>query len=42
VQRVPVKIRLDPTDPLVSRLRPGLSVEADVDTRSDRHAGTAS
>jgi membrane fusion protein, multidrug efflux system len=33
VQRVPVKIILDEGDPLIQRLRPGLSVEAIVDTR---------
>src|SRR5439155_386321 len=32
VQRVPVKILLDPKNPLTSRLRPGLSVTATVDT----------
>ncbi len=34
VQRVPVKIVLDPKDPLTAELRPGLSVTATVDTRS--------
>ncbi len=34
VQRVPVKIMLDPANPLTARLRPGLSVTATVDTRS--------
>ena len=34
VQRVPVKIALDPGNPLTARLRPGLSVTATVDTRS--------
>jgi membrane fusion protein, multidrug efflux system len=34
VQRVPVKIALDPKDPLTARLRPGLSVTATVDTRT--------
>jgi membrane fusion protein (multidrug efflux system) len=33
VQRVPVKIALDPKDPLTVQLRPGLSVTATVDTR---------
>jgi len=33
VQRVPVKIVLDPGNPLAARLRPGLSVTATVDTR---------
>jgi membrane fusion protein (multidrug efflux system) len=40
VQRVPVKIALDPNDPLTPRLRPGLSVAATVDTRNPpRHGG---
>jgi membrane fusion protein (multidrug efflux system) len=34
VQRVPVKIILDPHDPVLDRLRPGLSVIVDVDTRT--------
>ena len=34
VQRVPVRIALDPTDATLSRLRPGLSVTASVDTRT--------
>jgi membrane fusion protein (multidrug efflux system) len=34
VQRVPVKIVLDPKDPLTAQLRPGLSVTATVDTHS--------
>ncbi|MGH7117915.1 MAG: HlyD family secretion protein [Acetobacteraceae bacterium] len=34
VQRVPVKIRLAGNDPLLARLRPGLSVEATVDTET--------
>jgi membrane fusion protein (multidrug efflux system) len=33
VQRVPVKIRLDPRQPLMGQLRPGMSVEAYIDTR---------
>ena len=33
VQRVPVKILLDPKDPLVERIRPGLSAVATVDIR---------
>ncbi|MBY0250147.1 HlyD family secretion protein [Methylobacterium sp.] len=32
VQRVPVRVALDPSDPLIARLRPGLSVEATVHT----------
>ena len=35
VQRVPVKIRLATDDPMLDRLRPGLSVEATVETRED-------
>jgi membrane fusion protein, multidrug efflux system len=34
VQRVPVRIALDPRDPDVELLRPGLSITASVDTRS--------
>ena len=33
VQRVPVKIRLDAGQPLTGQLRPGMSVEASIDTR---------
>ncbi|MDP4003358.1 HlyD family secretion protein [Methylobacterium sp. NEAU K] len=33
VQRVPVRIALDDTDPMLARLRPGLSVEATVHTQ---------
>ncbi len=32
-QRIPVRIAIDPNDPLFGRLRPGMSVEARVDTR---------
>jgi membrane fusion protein, multidrug efflux system len=32
VQRVPVKITIDPNDPLIGRLRPGMSVEPTIDT----------
>ena len=35
VQRVPVKIALDGHDPLIARLRPGVSAEAVIDTRGD-------
>lgn len=35
VQRVPVKIALDPGDPLIARLRPGLSAEAVIDVRDE-------
>jgi membrane fusion protein (multidrug efflux system) len=34
VQRIPLKIRLDPGQPLVQRLRVGMSVDVDLDTRS--------
>jgi membrane fusion protein, multidrug efflux system len=33
VQRVPVKITIDPHDPLLGQLRPGMSVEPTIDTR---------
>jgi membrane fusion protein (multidrug efflux system) len=33
VQRIPVKITIDPHDPLAGRLRPGMSVEPTSDTR---------
>jgi membrane fusion protein (multidrug efflux system) len=33
VQRIPVRIRLDSHDPLIGSLRPGMSVEASIDTR---------
>ena len=36
VQRVPVRIALDPQDSGVEVLRPGLSITASVDTRSSR------
>lgn len=32
VQRIPVKITIDPHDPLAGRLRPGMSVEPTIDT----------
>ena len=34
VQRVPVKIRIDPKDRLIGRLRPGMSVEPEIDTQA--------
>jgi membrane fusion protein, multidrug efflux system len=34
VQRIPVKLRLDPDDPLLGRLRPGMSVTATILTNS--------
>jgi membrane fusion protein, multidrug efflux system len=33
VQRVPVKIVIDPDDPLIGQLRPGMSVEPTIDTK---------
>jgi membrane fusion protein, multidrug efflux system len=33
VQRIPVKIGLDPGDPFAGRLRPGMSVEPTIDTK---------
>ena len=33
VQRIPVKIVFDPRNPLAGRLRPGMSVTAEIDTR---------
>jgi membrane fusion protein, multidrug efflux system len=33
VQRIPVRIRLDSHDPLIGTLRPGMSVEASINTR---------
>ncbi|HQT78033.1 MAG TPA: HlyD family secretion protein [Rhodopila sp.] len=37
VQRVPVKITIDPKDPLIGRLRPGMSVEPTIDTIDTKH-----
>jgi len=34
VQRVPVKITIDPHDPLIGQLRPGMSVEPSIDTKA--------
>jgi len=34
VQRVPVKITIDPHDPLLGELRPGMSVEPSIDTKA--------
>jgi len=34
VQRVPVKITIDPNDPLLGQLRPGMSVEPSIDTKA--------
>ncbi|MFL9815229.1 HlyD family secretion protein [Stutzerimonas sp. VN223-3] len=38
VQRIPVRISIDPNQPLSRRLRPGLSVVTHVDTRGDAEA----
>jgi len=34
VQRVAVKITIDPNDPLIGQLRPGMSVEPAIDTKA--------
>jgi membrane fusion protein, multidrug efflux system len=41
VQRIPVKIRLDPHQQLIGQLRPGMSVEASIDTRPNVAASSA-
>jgi membrane fusion protein (multidrug efflux system) len=41
VQRIPVRIRLDSHDPLIGRLRPGMSVEASIDTNPADRPTTA-
>jgi membrane fusion protein (multidrug efflux system) len=41
-QRVPVRIALDTSDPLLGRLRPGLSVEASIYTGTDKAQETHS
>jgi len=38
VQRVPVRILLDPADGVLGHLRPGLSVTAEIDTRKSAEA----
>jgi len=38
VQRIPVKIVFDPRNPLAGRLRPGMSVSAEIDTRGQASA----
>jgi membrane fusion protein (multidrug efflux system) len=40
VQRIPVKIAIEPTDALAGRLRAGMSVEPVIDTRSFAASGT--
>ena len=38
-QRIPVRISIDPDQPLAQRLRPGMSVVATIDTaQADREA----
>jgi membrane fusion protein (multidrug efflux system) len=41
VQRIPVKIYLDSRQTLIGRLRPGMSVEASIDTKSPAATATA-
>ncbi|MFN3229350.1 MAG: efflux RND transporter periplasmic adaptor subunit, partial [Asticcacaulis sp.] len=41
VQRVPVRIAVDPRDPLAAALRPGLSIKVTVDTKSQGTTGFA-
>ena len=38
VQRLPIRIAIDPDQPLAARLRPGMSVEVHVDTRAAKAA----
>ncbi|MCL7714340.1 HlyD family secretion protein [Stenotrophomonas sp. CPCC 101365] len=39
VQRLPIRIAIDPDQPLAARLRPGMSVVVEVDTAADGHDG---
>ncbi|MFD2032689.1 HlyD family secretion protein [Ancylobacter dichloromethanicus] len=41
VQRIPVRIDLDPTDPLAGLIRPGMSVETTIRTGGDAAAAPA-
>jgi membrane fusion protein (multidrug efflux system) len=41
VQRIPVKITLDPSSPLAGQLRPGMSVYPSIDTKTDEKAKTS-
>ncbi len=41
VQRIPVKITLDPSSPLAGQLRPGMSVYPSIDTKMDAEAKTS-
>jgi len=38
VQRIPVKVALDPNSEIAGRLRPGMSVEAVIDTKTAAHS----
>src|SRR5258708_26006740 len=40
VQRIPVKIVLDPRQTLIGSLRPGMSVEASIDSKPERVAAS--
>jgi membrane fusion protein (multidrug efflux system) len=40
VQRIPVKIRIESQPSLLGRLRPGMSVEASIDTRTSAGLGS--
>jgi multidrug resistance efflux pump len=40
-QRIPVKIDIDKGDPLLGRLRPGMSVEPTIDTRPANAASSS-
>jgi membrane fusion protein (multidrug efflux system) len=42
VQRIPVKITLDPDQPLAGQLRPGMSVEPTIDTKATVRASSGS
>jgi membrane fusion protein, multidrug efflux system len=41
VQRIPVKINIDKNEPLLGRLRPGMSVEPTIDTRAGSAASVS-
>jgi membrane fusion protein, multidrug efflux system len=41
VQRIPVKIAIDQNEPLLGRLRPGMSVEPTIDTRPNSFASSS-
>jgi membrane fusion protein (multidrug efflux system) len=42
VQRIPVKITVDPGSPLAGRLRPGMSASVDIDVGAHAESGSAS